>query len=501
MALRSGLALWAYTSPTTAAFPLLAGEYGDVVEALEFTTVAPGGFGDLACLVKLPDARLPRPELGLFSRVCLRDGLVTCFSGEWSDPAVVLDAHQGEHVLLAALGGGIAMRDDPDDSSYASQTAQQIMAAEFSKRSAYLALDSDQSLVFPTNPATTFSPVYDGRNLEEIAHDLCFALGDYTWGVWDHAVHRDAAGYPTWQLSAHARDQQTTHYLALQEDILAWRVAPSEQRAFNVVQVAYVDVTAGPATVTVADSRLSGNGGQNLAPFRRRKLRRNLGATPLTSAQATTIANAWLAAYENVTNKAQVELRSVRDGNGVPIPLHQVRADKNLFVPQLGVRGQSYGLGLAGLPTGPVAGVNQFWIAESRYRETASGEVTLTLQLDHYADDLSKSVGKLVVAQGAASRARGVYRAVASPGASEVGYCGGSFSNAATGQTFGPTVNFKQVLSAAPTSITLSVDSGGTANANALAAGILSVYGFNMGWNAPSAGLSYWHGRYQTNGN
>lgn len=226
MALRSQLALWAYTSPTTSAYPLLVQEYGEVVEALEFTTVAPGGFGDLACVVKLADARLPRPELGLFSRVVLRDGLSTCFSGEWSDPALVLDAAHGEHVLLAALGGGTALRDDPDDSSYSSQTAKSIIASEFSKRSAYLALDSDQSAVLPSAPASTFSPVYDGFNLEEICTDLAFALGDYIWTVYDHPAHVDAAGFPTWQLQMHARDLSTTGYMALGEDVLGWRVTP-----------------------------------------------------------------------------------------------------------------------------------------------------------------------------------------------------------------------------------------------------------------------------------
>jgi hypothetical protein len=58
--LRSELALWAYTSSTTSDYPLIVAEYGDVVEALEFTTVAPGGFGNLACVIKLPNARLSR---------------------------------------------------------------------------------------------------------------------------------------------------------------------------------------------------------------------------------------------------------------------------------------------------------------------------------------------------------------------------------------------------------------------------------------------------------
>jgi hypothetical protein len=122
-------------------------------------------------VAKLADARLPRPELALFARVCLRDGLFTAFSGEWADPALALDG-TGEYVQLSALGGGVALRDDPDDSAYTSQTAQAIIASEFTKRAAYLALDPDQSAVLPNAPAPTFSPVYDGANLEEILHDL-----------------------------------------------------------------------------------------------------------------------------------------------------------------------------------------------------------------------------------------------------------------------------------------------------------------------------------------
>ena len=114
--LRSRLALWAYTPPS-AAYPLLTGEYAEQIEALEFTTVAPGGFGDLACVLKLPDARLSRPDLAPFARLCLRDGLFTAFAGEWSDPALVLDGAAGEYIHLTALGAGACLRDDPDDSA------------------------------------------------------------------------------------------------------------------------------------------------------------------------------------------------------------------------------------------------------------------------------------------------------------------------------------------------------------------------------------------------
>ncbi|HET9111073.1 MAG TPA: hypothetical protein VFN78_09635, partial [Ktedonobacterales bacterium] len=374
MALRSALGLWAYTPPSNN-YPLIVSELGELVDALEFTTVAPGGFGDLAAVVKLPDARIPRPELSIFSKVCLRDGLTTCFSGEWSDPALILDGQHGEYVLLSALGGGVALRDDPDDSAYTGKTAQSIIASEFTKRGAYLALDSDQSAILPSAPAATFSPLYDGFNLEEILHDLCFSLGDYVWTVYEHPSHLDPAGFPTLQAQAHPRDTSTTHYVATGEDIVSWRVTPSTQRAYNVVQVAYVDVTGGPGVVTVSDARLNGDGSQGAAPFRRRKLRRSLGRAPLTSAQATTIAQAWLAAYQNVSNKIEVTLRSLCDANGQPLPLQQARADRNLFVPELAVRGAT----LSTLSSGPVAGVNQFYIVETRYRETLAGETELTL--------------------------------------------------------------------------------------------------------------------------
>lgn len=491
---RNTLALWAYTPPSNA-YPLVTGEYGEQVEALEVTTVAPGGFGDLTCLLKLPDARLPRPELQPFARVCLRDGPFTVFAGEWSDPALVLDGAAGEHLLLSALGGGVALRDDPDDSAYATPaTAQSIIAAEFQKRSAYLALDPDQSAVLPNAPANTFAPVYDGFNLEEILHDLMGALGDYTWVVYEHPRHSDPAGFPTWHLRAHARDTTTTNYLALGDDILGWRVMPSAQRAYNVVQVAYVDPVAGPAAVTVSDPRLNGDGSQGSAPFRRRKLRRNLGRLPLTGTQATAVANAWLAAYSNPTNKVEVELRAVRDASGNPIPLHQVRADANLYVPELAVRGQR-------LPTGATPGVNQFYIVETLYRETASGDVRLLLQLDNYADRASALVARLQIADEAGRRARGVYRPVQSPGAQQVGYVSMRNPSAGAGQVVGAGVSFVPVLSSTPTSLTFTqIAASNVASGPSVTPGTLTPYGCEVTVTAAGSGAVVWTGTYTTVG-
>ena len=492
MSLRSQLGLWCYTSPATAAYPLIVREYGEVAEALEFTTVAPGGFGDLAFILKLRDGRIPRPELGLFSRVVLRDGLFTCFQGEIADPALVMGEHDGEYVQVAALGAALCMRDDPDESTYASQTAQAIIAAEFAKRAAYLPLDADLSQVLPANPATTFSPAYDGFNLEEIVHDLAFDLGDYAWCVWDHTRNRDAAGFPTWQLFLHPRDTATTSYVAYAEDVVAWHIAPSAQRAYNAVEVAYVDPTGGPGKVLVSDTRLAPSGAQNLAPFRRRKLRRVLARVPLTSAQATAIANAWLHAYQNVTNKVEVELRALRDAGGNPIPLTQARADRNLFIPQLAVRGQQ-------LSATAVAGTNQFYIVESVYRERANGDARLVLYLDNYQDRAGSTLAQLKLSYDAAQRTRGAYRRVQSPGSPEVGSCGATFSNAASGGTVAVRVNFKSVMATPPSSITLTP----TAQSNASGVGVASVdsYGFTLQWTASAAGATSWLGTYQTVGN
>jgi hypothetical protein len=492
--LRSKLALYAYTAPS-AAYPLIVREYGEQVEALEFTTVAPGGFGDLTCALKLSDARLPRPELAMFARVCLRDGLFTAFAGEWADPALVMDERAGEYLRLTALGAGAALRDDPDDATYTTPTtAQAIIAAEFARRAAWLPLDQDQSATLPDQPGATFTPAYDGYNLEEILHELMGALGDYTWTVYDHPRNRDPADFPTWRLSAHQRDVTTTSYIASGDDIVSWRVAPSTERAYNVAQVAYVDPVSGPGIVTASDPRLNSDGSQGAAPFRRRKLRRSLGRLPLTSAQATAIANAWLAAFSQPSNKVEITLRAVHDANGASIPLSYVRADANLFTPELAVRGQQ-------LSSGPVAGVNQFWIAESRYRETAAGAITLTLQLDNYADRAEGMLARLRIAEDIRQRRRGVYRLTQSPGAQQVGFVSLRAPSATAGQVVGASVSFVPTLAKAPTALSFSaLSSANVSGAPHVTAGTLTPYGCEVTVTAAGVGAVAWAGTYTTVG-
>ena len=282
--------------------------------------------------------------------------------------------------------------------------------------------------------------------------------------------------------------------MALGDDILAWRVMPSSQRAYNVVEVAFVDPVAGPGLVTAADPRLNADGSQGTAPFRRRKLRRNLGRLPLTSAQAGAIANAWLATYSNPTNKVEVELRAVRDANGVELPLHHVRADANLFVPELAVRG-------AAIPTGPTAGVNQFWIAETLYRETAAGDVRLTLQLDNYSDRAASLVARLQIADEARTRRRGVYRAVQSPGAQQTGYCSIRLPSAGAGQVVGVGLSFVPVLANTPTGLSFTaITSTNVSSGPTVTPGSMTPYGCEVTVTAAASGAVLWTGKYTTVG-
>ncbi len=113
---------------------------------------------------------------------------------------------------------------------------------------------------------------------------------------------------------------------------------------------------------------------------------------------------------------------------------------------------------------------------------------------------MGKTVAKLHIASQAAARARGAYRpAVASPGASEVGWLSLGLGNQVAGQNPALGVNFKSVLQAAPTSITLTATAQN--NVGSTSVSNLSVYGFNFNWTVPANGATVWLGTYKTNGN
>ncbi len=179
--------------------------------------------------------------------------------------------------------------------------------------------------------------------------------------------------------------------------------------------------------------------------------------------------------------------------SGQPLPLQQARADRNLYVPELAVRGQT-------LSGGPVPAVNQFYIVETRYQERASGEVELTLLLDNYADTAGATLAQLKLSYEAALRARGVYRAVASPGAPVVGPCGASLPNMTAGAIVKIAVPFPQALARTPTSVTLTPTASSNVTGAATATSLTQT-GFTLQWTVTSNGATTWLGGYQTVGN
>lgn len=86
-------------------------------------------------------------------------------------------------------------------------------------------------------------------------------------------------------------------------------------------------------------------------------------------------------------------------------------------------------------------------------------------------------------------------------GNQETGRAGLQVQATAAAQVWGVAVNFKTVLTNAPTSINLGVDSGGTANVALLTANNISPYGFWLTLQSGAAGQMFWRGIYQTVGN
>src|SRR5215472_2119282 len=106
MPLRSGLEVWCYTAPGQSYYNPVRKNYGKIAESLRFSSVQPGGFGQLSCRLPASVARIPRPELALFSRVAvmaptsnpsLGGGRPTCvWLGEITQPELSMD-QSGEY--------------------------------------------------------------------------------------------------------------------------------------------------------------------------------------------------------------------------------------------------------------------------------------------------------------------------------------------------------------------------------------------------------------------
>lgn len=362
------------------------------------------------------------------------------------------------------------------------------------QRAAYLTIDPDLSAV--SLPGALFSPVFDGRTFEDVLHELCDLLGDYVWGVWDHPVHRDVLGFPTWQLQAHARDTATVGYIAMLADIVGWRVAPSSARAFNGVTIRYNDPANGPGAVSVQDARLAASKAQGNAPFRFRRFRRDMGGRPLTAAQATALANQYLASFQNITNTITLQLAAVHNAQGHAIPLWQVRADRTIAVPELLPRA-------ANLPATPgyQAGTNLFSIRQAIYEQTAGAEPRLTLQLDQIADFAAADMTRLRYEEQLRQRARRQPPPTQPAGLPLKGHWSIRWGTSSlAGDVWGSSVQFAAVLSQPPTSLTfttlsaLNVASGPTAAS-------LTNWGAHVSVTSAANGGGYWIGTYTTVGN
>ncbi len=472
-------------------------DYTPYLTDLRVSSVAPGGFASLIAQIRQPPgrARLPRPELTVMNgRVILTDGAYIAFAGEVSELVMTLD-DTGDGINLKALGASDVLTDDPADTTYAIQTGNQILGDQYAQRSAWIALDGDFSAVLPANPAATFSPAYDGKTFEDILHDVCDLLGDYVWAVWDHPVHRDSLGLPTWRLEVHPRNTSTLGYIATIADVQSWSVGASSVRAFNGVTVRYLDPANGPGAIMVQDSRLNANKTQGAAPFRFRRFRRDMGGRPLNSTQATALANQYLASFQNVANVITLTLTGVRDAQGHPIPLWRVRADKNMLIPELLPRGFT-------LPVPPAAasGTNLFYIRQATYEQRPGRTPTLTVQLDQVADFAAADLTRMQYDIKLRERAKRNPPNVQPPGVSVKGHWSMRWGAAGlAGDVWGASVTFPTVLTQAPSSLTFTQIAA--SNSSAPTATNLTNWGAQISVTAAGNGGGYWIGTYSSNGN
>ena len=501
--LKSGLSLWCYQLGTSALAQVGPIDYGRQVERLSFTTTAPGGYGTLEAVLKIPNARLPRPEFSLMAHVALmghgENGVRPLFLGEQMQPEIGYSQQDGEYIKISALGVGNALRDDPLTKSYTTQTVQQIAQDQLSIRSGYnMPIANDNALLFPDNPAGTYSTGYVNRTMEEVLADISALAGDYQWGTWAHPSQTDAAGFPLGQVSLKLRDPNTLHYTASinARDVISFRIMPTSDRAYNVVSLDAYDFTQNPPVVTkvYTDPRLTGGGGQGTAPFRRRKYARDLsGSTTVNGTQANAIAAVYGAQMQNITTKEEIILKAARNAQGGEIPLWSIQADHNIAVPEMAVRGTQ-------LSTSFTPGVNQYYILSTRYEESSGGEPQLTLECDNYFDRAAVSVARLLLWSDREARDNRTSGQVQKAGANIYGGCGTQWPNATAAHVCKLWVQFPAICATVPSSITLTADIGTLNVSGSASAAHIAVNGFQLNVTANANGDVEWFGHYQTVG-
>lgn len=509
MALKT-LSITAYNLTTGASQEISA-----LVEELRFTTIAPGGYGDLTAKLRISNARLQaqQSQFALFANVAVMDGPFPVYLGRWDEPAIVLDSSEGDELQLTALGASQCTTDDPTDVSYLAQTPMAIISDQMTsstlKRNKTLPLDTDQTNVLPNNPAGTFNLAENGKNFEDVLNEMLGMLGDYTWAVWGHqnyqpgqSAHADAAGFPSWQMNVHKRDTSSANlkYTAYLVDEESHDIRPSIEYSYSVVTIKYRDATTlAPASVTVQDAGLNSNGSQGTCAIPWRRLSKDLSTLVLSSAQAQAIANALLADYQKGGAKITVVLDAVRDANGNLIPLWQVRADSVISLPELAPLA-------AQLPTTQTAytwanGGTLFYITETEYDGSGGATPKLTITANSFSDKAAFQIQRIqAIQEKYFVRERKHHSPVQASGEPLKGSFAWTVNPTSSSEVFLMGILFSPTLTATPSSVTISVSS--SSNATGVTAGDLTVQGFSISWTVPSgASASTVKGTWQTVGN
>lgn len=492
------LGLWAYVLNN----PNARRDLGGLVEGIEFSTVAPGGFGHLTVDYRIPSSRLAPPELQIFANVALMDGPFTCFEGRWDEPDVAFSATDGELYKLTAQGPSNTLKDDPVDVSYSGKTGLQILTDQLIsdstgtalKRNKSCQLDQDTSGILPDHPSTTFTIGYSGQTFEDVLNSVCALEGDYTWTCWDHLRNKDAVGFPTWYLQVHSRDTSTVSYTALFQDFIDWDIRPTVEYSYNVITLSYKNsATNFNSSVTVQDSRLNADGSQGKAPFPWRRLKKDLQHLTMSSTYATALANAYLNLYQNSQYKITFHLGQVRDANKVVIPLHHVRADANILVPDISFISDS-------LPVWATFNANLFYIQETTFAERQGEPPQVEIVCDTFSDRMDYLIKRLEAAQEFGKRSQKTHANVHVSGESESGWCGTSWgANAITGDVYEESVTFRTQMASTPTSIALSGIS--LVNVASVAIPAITQDGFTLAITTSAGGSGRYRATYTTVGN
>lgn len=476
-------------------------DIGAYVENLSISSVAPGGFGTMSGMIRLRRAQIPRPQFGMFARVAMMSRGQAVWLGELMTPAYGINQSYGDYITLNGLGLGNCLRDDPAIWVYSGQTPQQIGQALLTQEVTTTnkitgIISTDNSQIFPDNPALTITTTYDERTVEEVLQDIALQAGDYNWGVEADPVKKDSVGFPLGRIFVRARTLTSIDYMAsmLGKDIISAEFTPAATRAYNAIEIDYTNGTSGIAQALSTDARLTGTFGQGTAPFRYRKYVRDMsGDSLVNSTVASSIASTYLNLFKNITYTGTVRLAGVRDGSGKPIPLWEVKAGYNLYLPDLTV------VAAAQLPTAATQNSNLFWITSATYHDDANGAQYLELQLGYLPDTADVMVARMQMVEDEEARSGKVTNVVQRQGAALQGYYAFAFSNALLGQGVGIGVTWQALAWQAPTSVTLTPI--GNVNVSGLTASNFHAIGCSITGTATAAGAGSATGTYQTSGN